>query len=48
MWQIKYINREGEFFTSQPCSVDEFNLVLMMVVASAIWYSIIFINGDKP
>ena len=47
MWQIKYVNREGQYFTSPKCTVCEFNAVLAAVVATAIWFSIIFVSGDK-
>lgn len=48
MWQIKYVNREGQYFTSPKCTVFEFNAVLAAVVATAIRFSIIFVSGDKP
>lgn len=48
MWQIKYVNREGQYFTSPKCTVCEFDAVLAAVVATAIWFSIIFVSGDKP
>ncbi len=47
MWQIKYINRYGEYRTSKRCAVDEFNKVLADVVATAVWFSIIFVEGEK-
>ena len=47
MWQIKYVNREGQYFTSPSCTVSEFNAVLAAVVATAIWFSIIFVEGEQ-